>query len=61
MKSLAEGAVMNMTTIEAIEICIVNTQARINDLNAQLQGLTAYLDKLELMYEDEMLKHEEEI
>lgn len=61
MKSLAEGAVMNMTTIEAIEICIVNTQARINDLNAQLQGLTAYLDKLELMYEDEMMKHEEEI
>ena len=52
---------MNMTTIEAIEICIVNTQARINDLNAQLQGLTEYLDKLELMYEDELMKHEEEI
>lgn len=50
-----------MKTIDAIKMCIINTQAQIHDLNQQLQGLTGYLDKLEQMYEDEVLKHEEEI
>lgn len=55
------GEVKDMKTIDAIKMCIINTQAQIHDLNQQLQGLTAYLDKLEQMYEDEVLKHEEEI
>lgn len=41
-----------MTELETLRMCIANTQARIYDLNAQLQNQTAYLDKLELMYEE---------